>query len=634
MNGQLSTGPQELSLGVAAEEFGARIARMLMKGDGAKVLEPALRHSLQQTLERVCGLALVRSLQGHAFLDFEAPVLLPRVQSSGDAAAAVETVASVEHQSLLKSVTESGLLSAEPAPGELLVLSRSRLYLRRQWQDELALAEWLNSRMHAPRPRAHAWMPALVERLFPQGSPPEQLQVVQQCAWRPLGVIVGGPGTGKTFVVARLLLVQGMEFALQHGRAPIIALLAPTGKAAHRVDSSVANALDALQEPIARVLREWKTAPPAPGADVALRLAQQSVQAVRGQASTIHSALQTDPSGADLYRKGVGSPLAADIVVVDEASMVSLGLMRSLCDAVAPAARLVLLGDRGQLQSVEAGSVLADIGGEDDAEQSVPCVFRLKTSRRFPEHSGLGRLAAAVRSGAREPDGRLTAMHLLENDAEVRAQVALVEPEAGRTTAVTVALAIKRLAGLRNASLSAAERLRTLEGFAVLCAHRRGAGGADEINAQIAKTWSPTWAGSGRSFDGMPVLVLRNSADLGLSNGDLGLICADGSGVLHAHFAGTQSVRAEMLPEHALAYALTVHKSQGSEYRSLALVLPERESPVLTRELIYTALTRWQAGVEGGTDRGVTIIARRSVLEAALQGRVQRASGLRERIRI
>jgi exodeoxyribonuclease V alpha subunit len=606
---------------------------MLLKSQNVRGLNADARHTLQQALERVCGLALVRSLQGHAFLDFESPVLLPSVQDSGDARATVETAAYVGHKSLLKGVAESGLISAEPTPGDLLVLRGSRLYLRRQWEDELALAEWLNARMNAAVQPPQEWLGSLVERLFPGGSPPEQTHVVLQCAARPLGVIVGGPGTGKTFVVARLLLVQGVEFALKHGRAPAIALLAPTGKAAHRVDASVSGALDALQEPIARVLAEWGSAPPVPGADAALRLAQQSVLAVRGQSSTIHSALQTDPSGADLYRKGTQSPLAADIVVVDEASMVSLGLMRALCDAVSPAAQLVLLGDRGQLQSIEAGSVLADIGGEDDAEERSPCVFRLKSSRRFPQESGLGRLAAAVRSGAVEPDGGLTALHLLENDPQVSAQVSLVEPESGRTTALAVALAVKRLAGLRNPSLSAAERLRTLESFAVLCAHRRGAGGADEINAQIARAWSPLWASTGRAYDGMPVLVLRNSADLGLSNGDLGLICADHAGVLHAHFAGARSVRVEMLPEHTLAYALTVHKSQGSEYRSLALVLPERESPVLTRELVYTALTRWQAGGDHGAEGGVTIISRRTVLEAALQGRVQRASGLRERIR-
>lgn len=627
----------------AAAEFGAYMARL----PGVE-LSPSAR----QALHLAATLAMVRNEQGHAYLDFTAPVLLPRrIGGSDDAARAegasraaramTEVVAFEGHRELRPMlqdpavapvVTSAGESNVHPREGALLVLDGPRLYLRRSWEDETWLADWLRQRLRAAAPRTPDWLEPLLHAAFPAGSPAEQINAARACLHRPLSVVTGGPGTGKTFVVARLLLAQGVAHTLRSGAAPRILLLAPTGKAARRVDVSVAAAVETLRQPMLALAER--------AGDPLRRVLPQVLQRLenlRGQASTMHAALETDWRGAGLFQRGAQQPLHADVVVVDEASMVALSLMRALCAAVPPDAQLVLLGDHGQLQSVEAGSVLSDIvAGEDELAESAGASVnvQLRDSRRFPRESGLGRLAHAIRTGECNARGEPLALELLEQDPQVRAQVTLVEPEPGRSTALAVELAAERLAALRDRHRSPEERLRVLESFALLCAHRRGPGGADDVNSALVRRLGGRSAirGGAPGYDGMPVLILHNSRDTGLANGDLGVICTDAAGELMAHMDGGRAVHVRMLPEYAPAYALTVHKSQGSEYGSVGLVLPEYESPVLTRELIYTALTRWKAGGQGGGARGVTIIACRAVLDAALRTGVQRASGLRERL--
>lgn len=614
--------PRELdgfALGTAAREFGRRVAAWTCAA-------PAADADAARALAGAACLALLRREQGHAFLDFEAPVLLSAPDP--EAPGAPDTVAFDGHRAWLQAVARAGVRVDAPRPGDPLVLEGARLYVRSLWEDERALAAWLRERAGAPvHDEPHAsWMEPLLRALFAADAPSEQLQAVRRSLARRLSVVTGGPGTGKTYVVARMLLAQGVAHMLTRARPPAVALLAPTGKAARRVDESVAAAVEVLRAPVERLAAEWAAAPPAPGAAHALLAALQMVERLRGGATTLHAALESSPHGGARFQRGATRPLDADMVVVDEASMVALAHMRALCSAVAPHATLVLLGDRAQLQSVEAGSVLADIEGSPAALVAV-CT-RLAGSRRFPESSGLGRLAAAMRDGAADAAGEPLALALLERDAEVRAQVVLVEPPQGGTTARAVAMAVPHAEALQERGTTPAERLARLGAFALLCGHRRGVGGADEINERLRRRMAPAGTVEGAPFDGMPIVVLRNSPDASVANGDCGVVCADGGGVLRAHFDGGRAVRVEMLPEFAPAYALTVHKSQGSEFGSVALVLPERESPVLTRELVYTALTRWKAGAGG-----VTILARQPVLAAALRSAVQRASGLVERLR-
>lgn len=595
------------ALGTAAREFGARCARMLTAHAGA-------HDAARAALEECAALLLVRSAQGHSFLDFDAPVVLPQLGQAGEGAA------SMKHVAHLGTLEQSGLLRAVPQPGDLLVLEKRRLYLRRLWEDEVALAQWLRAAGQETVPVAlpEARLQELLKAAFPEGSPPEQAAAVRASLGARLSVITGGPGTGKTYVVARLLLL--LATAHPHGSPLRVALLAPTGKAARRLDAGMAAAAQELPARVQAVARAW------PEGAAALQGALSQVASLQGSASTVHAALQADPSGAWRFRRNAARPLDADVVVLDEASMVSLPLMRALCQAVAPHARLIILGDRDQLQSPEAGSVLADITAGSTASSTAdsaashapraPCVTtRLVASRRFPVSGGLGRLAEAVRTGQTDAAGALVALQLLDHDPAVRAQVQLVEPRAGTTTQRAVELA----AAHAVPPGAPEERLQAVSRFTLLCAHSRGPGGAQEINRVLQR---------GARADGTPVIVLRNAPDQGLWNGDVGVLCAAPDGTMRAHFDGGRSVRAELLPEHAAAYALTVHKSQGSEYQSLALVLPEQASPVLTRELVYTALTRWRASADGN----VTIVATRAVLEEALRARTQRASTLRERL--
>lgn len=616
-------------LGVVPRVFGERMAALLRPG--------AARDELGAMLEAAAALALWRTMQGHSHLDFEAPVLLP-----GDPAAGVDGGDLVEftgHRAWLEPLRAGGVFEACEQPGAPLVLEGARLYLSRLWHDERTLAHQLPAKMVKMVPGINGTIFAIFGRVLPEGSPEEQREVVSRAVGRRLMVVTGGPGTGKTFVVARALLVRGLEFALQAGRAPRVLLLAPTGKAARRVDESVAAAVQLMERDLAPLVEEWRRTPPldAPVAAPALEAALAALRATRGAALTLHAALEAGAEPGVAFRRNERRPLDADLVVVDEASMVSLGLMRSLMSALRPESSLTLLGDRDQLQSMEAGSVLADLddASERTAAQAAPtpaqaalgalCV-RLRISRRFPQDSGLGRLAAAVRAGRMSADGTPEALELLDRDPDVRAQVQLVEPPPGGTTTVAAELARDAFAPLASPQAPLESRLAALANAAVLCGHRRGPGGSDEINERLQRLFSPVRR-SGEPFDGLPIVVLRNSPDAGVANGDCGLM-VERHGRLSAVFDHGRAVRLEMLPEWAPAYALTVHKSQGSEYGNVVVVLPERVSPVLTRELVYTALTRWKASADGT----LRIVARRDVLAAALRARVQRASGLVERL--
>jgi exodeoxyribonuclease V alpha subunit len=373
-----------------------------------------------------------------------------------------------------------------------------------------------------------------------------------------------------------------------------VLLLAPTGKAATRLESAVAEAAQQLD------------------------CAPEIRAALPARAQTIHRALGLRPDGS--ARHGSETPLAADSVIVDEVSLVDLALMARLVDALPPDAKLILLGDRDQLASVEAGAVLADLCGPDDhdarGEGLGGCIVVLQRSWRYPEHSGIGRLARAVQAGDAE-----TALALLEDPA--LPDIERCEPGP--------ALRARALAGYDYAERDgAAARLAAFERFRVLCAHARGPRGAEGIGTEVQHALSETGritpVPSGL-WEGRPIAITRNDAALGLYNGDVGLLACDAEARLRAFFADPGSGKGRWiapgrLPEHVTAFAHTVHRSQGSEYDEVALVLPAEASRVTTRELIYTAVTRAR--------REVSIHASREVLREALARRSQRSSGLAE----
>lgn len=515
-----------------------------------------------------------------------------------------------------------------PAP---LVLDGHRLYLRRYHDYEIELARRVRER--AERRCADVDLARLrdgLQRLFPGGPRPSWQRIAAAVAFlRRFTVIAGGPGTGKTWTAARivaLLAEQGLE---RFGRAPHIQLLAPTGKAAARLRESLRDSRASLPcEPAVRA-------------------------AMPDDASTIHRALGATPDGR--FRRSADSRLVADAVIVDEASMVDLALMSRLVAAIPDHARLILLGDRDQLASVQAGSVLADLCGESGGPTSsfspdaareiaaltgdeVPvaraggppvrdCIVTLSESRRFGEQAGIVALTRAIQE-ARVSD----VIEVLRSPSH--GDAVLVEPTGDLD---------ERVAELATAGYASSfrapdphVRLAALARFRVLCAHRRGPDGVEPINAVIERALAERHrlTVSEPYYVGRPLLVTRNDPSTRLSNGDVGLVVRTPDGSKKALFpgedvAGEGAARSRListarLPAVETAFAITVHKSQGSEFEDVVVVLPDKPSPVVTRELLYTAVTRAR--------RSVTLLAPAAVVEHAVRTPTRRITGLRERI--
>jgi exodeoxyribonuclease V alpha subunit len=528
--------------------------------------------------------------------------LLGRAVAAGDVCLDLRREASESSiDPWLDSLRASALVDAGEGHAPLVLDASGRLYLRRLWDAQRRLAEALLARARVPE-AAHdrAWLESALARLFPGSAPDDRQRVAARTALlRDLCVISGGPGTGKTSVVARLLALQ-IERALRAGlRVPRALLLAPTGKAAARLQSAVASAAQRLD------------------------CAPEVRDALPAGAQTLHRALGLRPDGS--ARHGPGTPLGADTLIVDEASLVDLALMARLVAAMRPDAKLILLGDRDQLASVEAGAVLADLCGADDhdgrGEGLAGCIVMLRRSWRYPEQSGLGQLARAVRAG-----DAAAALALLDDPA--LPDIERCEPGPALTARVLAGYTYTDQAG-PEAQLAAFERFR------VLCAHARGPRGVERVAAAIQRALAeagriaPTPTGL---WPGRPIAITRNDPALGLYNGDVGLLARAGpDAALRAFFADPAGgagrwISPARLPEHANAFAHTVHRSQGSEYDEIALVLPAEASRVTTRELLYTAVTRAR--------RRVSIHANREVLTEAIARRIERTSALSGLLRV
>jgi exodeoxyribonuclease V alpha subunit len=525
----------------------------------------------------------------------------------------------------------SGVVAPPQGRAPLVLDGHDRLYLARYFRLEQELGAALLARARrAPAPVDRQRLREGLARLFPPADlePDEQRVAAALAVLRGLAVLSGGPGTGKTRTVTAILAL----LAGQAGPAPArVALAAPTGKAAARLAESVRRAREALP------------------------LTAGERAAIPEEAVTLHRLLGARPGRVDL-RYHQGHPLPVDVLVVDEASMVDLALMSRLLAALPEAARLVLLGDRDQLASVEAGAVLGDVcghgrplgwstglaealaevtGGPVPAaaaragEPLADSIVLLRRSYRFGRDSGVGRLARAVNAGDAG-----AALDLLGSEAVPEVRLRTVA--AGAREAL-VAEALVPWARAVLAAGGPGEALARLGRLRVLAAVREGPWGVVELNRLIERALvreglaggGPRRAGAvPGAYPGQPVLLTRNDYALGLWNGDVGVLWSDpqAGGALQAWFqrpgGGLRRVPPARLPGPQTVYAMTVHKSQGSEFDRVVLVLPERPAPVLTRELLYTAITRARAGVE--------IWASPAVLAAAIRARVERSSGLRD----
>lgn len=487
----------------------------------------------------------------------------------------------------------SPLVAVGPAaPWRPLRLVDGLLYLDRYWQHEQLVRRELEERAARAGPVVDL---APLAALFPGPGPDLQRLAVAVAATRWVSVVTGGPGTGKTHTVARLLSL----LHAQPGPPPRIALAAPTGKAAARLQESVQQQAVLLGLPVGLT------------------------------ASTLHRLLGWRPDSRSRFRHDAGNHLPYDVVVVDESSMVPLTMMARLLDALRPTARLVLVGDPDQLTPVEAGAVLSDlvhrpapVGAPSGLPPGVPDddrdldaeerrqlrngVVRLRVPHRFG--ADIGALAEAVRVGA--ADDVLT---LLRAGGSVTLTAGLGELRE-EVQAAANALAAAGRAGDADLALDLLGRHR------LLCAHRHGPYGVSSWNDAIG-----SWLGAppGVRHAGQPLLVTANDHENGLYNGDAGVVVATADGLQAAFRRGTGTV---LLPLSRLssvqtAHALTVHRSQGSQYDAVTVLLPTRASAILTRELLYTAVTR--------ASTRVRVVGTPEAVRAAVGRQAVRASGLR-----
>ena len=450
-----------------------------------------------------------------------------------------------------------------------LRLLGTRLYLDRYWRDECAVAADLNELKASGR----------------------------------LEVIAGGPGTGKTTRVARTvaeLIEQAAASGPHPPRPPLVALAAPTGKAAARLQEAVHDVT--AQLPVGESVRELL---------MALR------------ASTLHRLLGWRPGSHSRFAHDRGNRLPHDVVIVDETSMVSLSLMARLVEAVRPEARLILVGDPGQLTSIEAGVVLGDIV---DSGPHPPGEGIVVLERVHRYGGGIAKVANAIRQG--DADGTVAALGAAPGDV-TWLPMDVHETEAGLELVRDRARRCGTRGGDRALAAGAAvEALAALGRFRLLCAHRRGPYGVSDWTSRIQG-----WLAADiedieqRDYIGRPLLVTENDYELGLYNGDTGVIVEGAGERPSAAFErGGEVLRFSPLRLGAVetAYAMTIHKSQGSQFDTAAVLLPAASSRILTRELLYTAVTRAR--------RELILVGTEEAVRQAVARPVARASGLRERL--
>ena len=500
-----------------------------------------------------------------------------------------------------------------------LRLVGNTLYLDRYWRQEQRIATVLDDAALRPPPAVDLTrLRSATARLFPGAEPDRQRLAAVVAAHRWVSVLAGGPGTGKTTTVANLLaLLQD-----QAGGSLRVALAAPTAVAAARLTFAVRGVAGRFAD-----------------AD------REGIQAL--EASTLHRLLGWRPGSRTRFRHDRENRLPFDVVVVDEASMVSLTMMSRLVDALRPESRLILVGDPDQLASIEAGAVLGDLVQRDGPPGAPPStavadlvptdvddlepeerralgwgVVRLSRVHRFSER--IQSLAAAVRSGDPERvtdvlDQGHADIEFLDADA-----AATLDLSSLRDDVVRAGTAMHAAAAAGDGELA----LRSLAAHQLLCAHREGPYGVARWSAQ-AEDWLRAaitgYASDGRWYVGRPLLMTSNDYQLRLFNGDTGVV-VDVDGRPRAAFLRDGAVdllAPSRLSDVQTVHAMSVHRSQGSQYERVTLVLPPVESPLLTRELLYTGLTRSKTHIR--------IIGTRDALDAAVRRPIVRASGLRVR---
>jgi len=652
-------------------------------------LDLALAHVLQRRCPDASPLVLLaaalvshRAGHGHLRLDIaatlEAPVaaLAWNEPLTGDGSdtemAPPRLLQGIDPEAWKQALTCSACVG-EGEGAEPLVLDAGSLYLRRYWRHEQTLRRQIALRVGTRLPHDEGRLRGLLGQLFPaeplpgRGADWQKLACALAARSR-FAVITGGPGTGKTTTVIKLLaLLQALALDGETARTLRIRLAAPTGKAAARLNESIAGQVQQL--------------------DLAgLANADTLRAAIPTEVKTLHRLLGARPD-TRRFRHDAENPLPLDIVVVDEASMIDVELMAALLDALPPRASLILLGDKDQLASVEAGAVLGNlcahasegrytaetrdwlqrITGEviDDAlihPEGSPldqAIGMLRHSHRFGAHSGIGALARAINENdaaevrriledAQYPDVR----HVKPEGIDDPVLTRLTRGDHDQTPGYASYLKVMTNQRPRGADAQSPEAfddwarniLEAQSAFQLLCALRHGPHGVDGLNTRIeaglarAELIAPGARGPNHWYEGRPILVTGNDYGLGLMNGDMGITLAvpqrpgdpDSPMTLRVAFPrgdGSGSIKwvlPSRLQRCETVYAMTVHKSQGSEFKHVALVLPDTTSPVVTKELVYTAVTRaskWFTLIAGGHQPLSNAVRQRPTRTSSVQGK-------------
>ena len=635
-----------------AAAFGKHVARWSREQGASDVVADIAR--------RAAILVSRATSNGHSCLSLDELVDSLTAERTDDAAPA-DAMSKQRHpaRDLRAQLTESKVVGSPEVPDSLpLILDEQRLYLHRYFDYECRLARRLRERMATsqapapaqPGPIVPAIPPrvvALLDQLFADNSQEPGVPDWQKIAaitalLGRLTIISGGPGTGKTTTVVNLLACL-----LEADSNCRIALTAPTGKAAARMTEVILQRAGHLPDALRSKLPT--------------------------EASTIHRLLGSLANGD--FRHHAANELPIDVLVVDEASMLDLALAVHLIEAVPAGARIILLGDKDQLAAVESGAVFSELsaqpvfsasrletlarltGSAPQAVQSVQapqapqlelpflsepssarnasledCVIWLRRNYRFAVGSAIGLLAAEINRG--------NAAHVLARlqhppDASLR-----WIDEAGSAPSMESLQAIFHgyapfIESVRKDGADPGSITAAFARFRVLCAVRNGPWGVNAINQQLSRHFRhalqhPLDPGvRSEWYPGRPVMVLRNDHVLQLFNGDIGIVLPDAEGTLQVYFPAERgefrAIPPVRLPDHETAFAMTVHKSQGSEFDDIVLVLPAEQTRILTRELLYTAVTRAR--------RRLTIVANLLVVASAVETATKRVSGLLARMR-
>ncbi len=468
----------------------------------------------------------------------------------------------------------------------LMLDNSGRLYLYRFWKSQKVIADRIRELLNSPvRSRANT------RDMFEQIAPDQHekaLQAAEAAAMNRFCVISGGPGTGKTTLVASIVMLLVELELVDHRR---IVFVAPTGKAASRLQESLALRF--------RNLRHAGT--------------NQPIAQVR----TVHRWLIED-------RSSVKPP---QLLVIDECSMVDLSLMARVMQAIGPDTRIILLGDASQLASVLPGSVFGDLcqSASDPDSPLRDCVVELTKNWRFPETSQIGKLATSIRNG--DEDAVLSLLHAADGDMIEWNRMpddTAIRNLAQQTARKHFIPLVRELKDRKSVDSSAFGPLR------VLCGHRRGRFGSDYFNSVVERELQDEHIAhqTGELYPGRLLIVSRNDRRSGLSNGDTGIVLRGGGGLriwfpeLHDDDGSTRVVAESRLPSHESYYALTIHRSQGSEYDEIVVIPGPADSSVLSREVLYTAMTRAR--------KRIVVHAGEEALRLCIRRRTSRSSGLKD----